>query len=83
MSNISIITIAYLNAFQHICDYKVGHTTESLKKLTRELMYLVMPEMESRNADSPYYGIGWDSLISAWELNPDEDYHVTKAILIL
>ena len=81
VSNISIITIAYLNAFQHICDYKkVGHNNGSpSKELTRELMYLVMPEMESRNVDSPYYGIGWDSVISAWELETDEDYHRYKS----
>ena len=42
-------------------------------------MYLVMPEMESRNVDSPYYGIGWDSVISAWELETDEDYHRYKS----
>ena len=81
VSNISIITIAYLNAFQHICDYKkVGHIDgKPSKELTRELMYLVMPEIESRNEDSPYYGIGWESVISAWELNPDEEYHRYKS----
>ena len=81
VSNISTITIAYLNAFQHICDYKkVGHIDgKPSKELTRELMYLVMPEIESRNEDSPYYGIGWESVISAWKLDADKDYHRYKS----
>ena len=74
-SNYSLILIAYLLAFQHICEFrKVGHVgTIPSRELTRELMYLVMPEVEN-NESSSFYAITWHSVINAWELPYATDY---------
>ena len=75
-SNLTKITIAWLLAFQHICTFrKVGHVDSiPSRELARELMYLVMPEVESRNEKSTFYGIMWSTVIEAWELPAAEDF---------
>ena len=79
-SNITKITIAWLLAFQHICTFKkVGHVDSiPSKELTRELMYLVMPEVEGRNEASTFYGIMWSTVIEAWDLPTAEDFYQYK-----
>ena len=74
--NLTKITIAWLLAFQHICTFrKVGHVDSiPSRELTRELMYLVMPEVEGRNEKSTFYGIMWSTVIEAWELPAAEDF---------
>lgn len=80
-SNLTKITIAWLLAFQHICTFKqVGHVgSVPSKELTRELMYLVMPEVEGINENSPYYGIMWSTVIEAWKLPAANDFHRYKS----
>ena len=79
-SNITKITLAYLMAFNHICEYKkVGFVNNRpSKELVRELMYLTMPEVEGRNEDSKMYGITWSSVIEAWKLQADPNYDIYK-----
>ncbi len=79
-SNITRITLAYLMAFNHICEYKkVGFVNNRpSKELVRELMYLTMPEVEGRNEDSRMYGITWSSVIKAWDLESDPNYDMYK-----
>jgi len=78
-SNITKITLAYLMAFTHICTYKkVGFVNGApSKELTRELMYLTMPEAEA-SEDSKMYGVTWSTVIKAWNLEPSRDYHLYK-----
>ena len=49
------------------------------RELTRELMYLVMPEVEGRNERSKFFGMTWHTVISAWELPPAEDFYRYKS----
>jgi len=79
-SNITKITLAYLMAFSHICEYKkVGFVNNRpSKELVRELMYLTMPEVEGRNEDSKMYGITWSSVIEAWKLQANPNYDMYK-----
>ena len=79
--NITKVTIAWLLAYQHICNYKkVGHVDSTpSRELTRELMYLVMPEVEGRNERSMFFGMTWLTVISAWELPPAEDFYRYKS----
>ena len=42
-------------------------------------MYLVMPEVEGRNENSPYYGIMWSTVIEAWKLPAANDFHRYKS----
>ena len=79
-SNITRITLAYLMAFNHICEYKkVGFVNNRpSKELVRELMYLTMPEVEGRNEHSRMYGITWSSVIKAWDLESDPNYDMYK-----
>jgi len=80
-ANFTEMTVAYLLAFSHICKYrKVGHVEgKPSKELTRELMYLVMPEVEGEDEDSSFYGITWNTIIKAWELPRAEDFHLYKS----
>ena len=80
-SNLTKITIAWLLTFKHICTYKkVGHVgSVPSRELTRELMYLVMPEVEGRNEGSKFFGVTWHSVITAWDLPPAEDFHRYKS----
>jgi hypothetical protein len=58
----------------------VGHVgSVPSKELTRELMYLVMPEVEGRNENSPYYGIMWSTVIEAWKLPAANDFYRYKS----
>ena len=79
-SNLTKIDLAYLLAFQHICEFKkVGHVGNTpSRELTRELMYLVKPAVESDNERSSYYAITWMSVLEAWELPYATDYHNFK-----
>ena len=80
-SNFTKMTIAWLLAFQHICTFKqVGHVgSVPSKELTRELMYLVMAEVEGVNENSPYYGVMWSTVIEAWKLPAANDFHRYKS----
>ena len=80
-ANLTEMTVAYLLAFSHICKYrKVGHAEgKPSKELTRELMNLVMPEVEGEDEDSSFYGITWNTIIKAWELPRAEDFHLYKS----
>lgn len=79
-SNLTEITLAYLLAFSHICEYKkVGHIEGvPSRELTRELMYLVMPEVEGEDEESSFYGITFNTIIKAWDLPKDKDFHLYK-----
>jgi hypothetical protein len=79
-SNLTKIDLAYFLAFQHICEFKkVGHVGNTpSRELTRELMYLVKPAVESDNERSSYYAITWMSVLEAWELPYATDYHNFK-----
>jgi hypothetical protein len=79
-SNFTEITLAYLLAFSHICEYKKVSHVDGVpsRELTRELMYLVMPEVEGEDEDSSFYGITWNTVIKAWELPQDQDFHLYK-----
>ena len=58
----------------------VGHVEgKPSRELTRELMYLVMPEVEGEDEDSSFYGITWNTIIKAWELPKAEDFHLYKS----
>jgi hypothetical protein len=80
-SNISKMTLAYLSAFKHICTFrKVGHVKGNpSKNLTRELMYLTMPEVECNNENSKMFAVSWSTVIKAWELKSDSQYHDYKS----
>lgn len=79
-SNLTEITLAYLLAFSHICEHKkVGHIEGvPSRELTRELMYLVMPEVEGEDEESSFYGITFNTIIKAWDLPKDKDFHLYK-----
>jgi hypothetical protein len=78
-SSITPMTFAYLMAFTHICTYKkVGFVNDRpSRELVRELMYLTMPEAET-SEDSKMYGVTWFTVIMAWNLEQNEDYHLYK-----
>jgi hypothetical protein len=78
-SNITPMTLAYLMAFTHVCTYKkVGFVNDRpSRELVRELMYLTMPEAET-SEDSKMYGVTWFTVIMAWNLEQNEDYHLYK-----
>lgn len=73
--NFTDITLAYLISFNHICKYKkVGHVNGiPSRELTRELMYLTMPDVETGSASS-FYGITSQAVIDGWNLPSDENY---------
>lgn len=79
-SNLTEITLAYLLAFSHICEHKkVGHIEGvPSRELTRELMYLVMPEVEGEDEESSFYGITFYTIIKAWDLPKDKDFQLYK-----
>lgn len=79
-SNISRMTLAYLAAYEHICNYKqVGHINgKPSKSLARDLMSLTMPEVECNNEKSKWYGVSISTIAKAWELENDLNYSLYK-----
>ena len=79
-SNISRMTLAYLSAYEHICNFKqVGHINgKPSKSLVRDLMSLTMTEVECNNEKSKWYGVSISTVIKAWELMDDPNYLLYK-----
>ena len=79
-SNISRMTLAYLLAYDHICNFKqVGHINGTpSKSLVRDLMSLTMPEVECNNEKSKWYGVSISSVIKEWGFIDDPNYLLYK-----
>jgi hypothetical protein len=79
-SNISRMTLAYLLAYDHICNFKqVGHINGTpSKSLVRDLMSLTMPEVECNNEKSKWYGVSISAVIKEWGFIDDPNYLLYK-----